>query len=357
MAGGKERRFIELLKGLKPNPLIEFELVIMKEEVHYKEVFSLGIKIHFILRKTSKDLSVFRKFYSICKSYNPDIVHCFDSMTAVYLIPSCYLLHIKFINGLVSNAPERLKFSDASWLRSKLTFPFSTLIIGNSNAGLTSYKAPKSKSLVIHNGFDFKRTVNLIDKEDIRRELNINTKFFVGMVASFSKFKDYKTYFKAAESVLSNRKDVTFVAIGSNTDSPEALSLINNEYRNFIHLLGKKSNIESYVNAMDVCILSTFTEGISNSIMEYMALGKPVVATSGGGTNEIVEDGETGFLIKPSDSAELFEKIQLLLDDLDLRVKMGNSGFKRVTKLFSINSMVSKYLTCYEVLLRKGAKK
>ena len=52
---------------------------------------------------------------------------------------------------------------------------------------------------------------------------------------------------------------------------------------------------------MDICLLSTFTEGISNSIMEYMALGKPVIATDGGGTKEIVDDGETGFLIGQSD--------------------------------------------------------
>src|ERR1700741_2774093 len=79
-AGGKERRLLELMKGLKKHPGIEFELVIMTNDVHYKEIFDLGIKVHFVIRKTKKDLSIFGKFYRLCKNFKPDIVHCWDSM-------------------------------------------------------------------------------------------------------------------------------------------------------------------------------------------------------------------------------------------------------------------------------------
>ena len=72
-------------------------------------------------------------------------------------------------------------------------------------------------------------------------------------------------------------------------------------------MLGIRSGIESLISAMDICVLSTFTEGISNSILEYMALEKPVIATAGGGTNEIVIDNKTGFLIKQSNPEELAE--------------------------------------------------
>ena len=86
------------MKGIKLKPNIEFELVVMSNEIHYKEVFNWGIKIHYLIRKTKKDLSVFNKFYKICKQYNPDIVHCWDSMTAIYTIPACKLLNIKLVN-------------------------------------------------------------------------------------------------------------------------------------------------------------------------------------------------------------------------------------------------------------------
>jgi glycosyltransferase involved in cell wall biosynthesis len=61
-----------------------------------------------------------------------------------------------------------------------------------------------------------------------------------------------------------------------------------------------------------IFVLSTFSEGISNSVLEYMALGKPVIATSGGGTGELVLDNTTGYLIRQSDPEELAEKMELL---------------------------------------------
>ncbi len=356
-AGGKERRLTELLKSLSLQQEFQFEVVIMSKEIYYKEVLSLNTPIHYLIRKTKKDLSVFKEFYKICKDYKPDIVHCWNDMSAVIAVPSCILLNIKLINGMVSDAPLHLNILGKEWLYSKLTFRFSNIIIGNSEAGLNAYKAPKNKSFVINNGFNFKRIEKIVSSDKIRNELKINTKFIIGMVASFSKYKDYKTYFNAAQILLSKRNDVTFIAIGSNTDSVASMNLIDKKYKEGIKLLGKKSNIESYINSMDVCVLATFTEGISNSIMEYMALGKPVIATSGGGTNEIVENGKTGFLVNKFDQERMAEKIDLLLNDPALRSKMGENGQERIHKLFSIDLMVSKYISFYKTFEQKTEKK
>lgn len=356
-AGGKERRCVELLKGLKAKNEIQFAIVVMNEDVHYREVFLLNRKIYFLIRKTKKDLSVFNRFYKICKEYKPDIVHCWNDMTAVIAVPVCKFLNIKLVNGMISDAPLQQKKLHKEWIYAKLTFRFSNIIIGNSQAGLNAYEAPKNKSLVIHNGFDFSRIKDLQSVDKIKNELQIKTKFLVGMVASYSHYKDYKTYFKAAEIVLSKRNDVTFIAIGNNTESINAKSLIDEKYGEAIKPLGKKSNIESYINAMDICVLATFTEGISNSIMEYMALGKPVIASIGGGTTEIVENTKTGFLMKPSDPGELANKIELLLNNADLRIKMGMNGVERVRNFFSIDTMVSKYIACYRSFEVKRMRK
>ena len=236
-------------------------------------------------------------------------------------------------------------------LRSKLTFPFSNYIVGNSKAGILAYRAPSERSYIIHNGFDFNRINNIIEKKIILKELNIKTKFVVGMVASFSKAKDYKTFLSAAQTILKQRTDVTFVAIGYQTDSIIIKSLIETKWSQYFKFLGIKTDIESYINAMDICVLSTFSEGISNSILEYMALGKPVVATEGGGTNEILIDNQTGFLVKTSDSKDLSEKIQMLLQNENLRINMGNSGKKCIQEKFSIDKMTNKYISLYKEVI------
>lgn len=351
-AGGKERRLMELMKALKPKPDIEFELALMTRDVHYKEVFDLGINIHYLIRKTKKDISVFYKFYKLCRDFRPHIVHCWDTMTAVYIAPVCKLLHIRMVNGMIVDAPGRHDIFFKPWLRARLTFPLSDLIIGNSKAGLDAYKAPAGKSIVIYNGFNFDRTNKIISSEEIRRQLNINTRFIVGMVATFSDLKDYPTYYKAARLLLEKRKDITFIAIGKDTDSISSRNLINDDKEAWFRLLGKKSDIESFINTMDIGVLSTFTEGISNSILEYMAMGKPVVATRGGGTSEIVEDHKTGLLVSPSSPEELAFMVNRLLDDDELRIGMGISGKERIKKMFSIEEMTGKYVSVYRDLCK-----
>ena len=350
-AGGKERRLTELMKALLIVKGIKFDLVVMSKDIHYKEVFNLDINIHYIIRKSKKDISVFQKFYKLCSNFRPDIVHCWDSMTTVYLVPTCQLLHIKLVNGMVVDSPVKQNIFNKYWLRARLTFPFSDVIVGNSQAGLIAYKANKNKSIVIHNGFDFKRTENLLSKEIIRKQLSTDSKYLIGMVASFSKYKDYMTYYKAAQLLLEKRKDITFLAIGSDTDSIESGNLIDKQYIDHFRLLGKKTGIESFINAMDICVLSTFTEGISNSILEYMALEKPVIATSGGGTNEIVIDNKTGFFVNQSNPQELVDKMEILLTDDQLCKDMGSAGKEQVLNEFSIDKMVKQYINLYERIL------
>jgi len=346
-AGGKERRLLELMKGLKKRDDVEFELVIMSRDLHFQEVFELGINIHFIIRKTKKDISVFSKFYHICKKFKPDIVHCWDSMSAVYLAPICKITGIKLVNGMVVDAPDKNKILNKNWLRARFVFPFSSSIIGNSFAGLKAYNVPKKKQVCIYNGFEFKRICHLPNKDFIRSQHNITSKYVVGMVASYSKFKDYKTYYSAAQIIIDKKYDVTFLAIGRDTDSENSFKMVPDKYKQQFRFIGKSSAVESLVSIMDICVLSTFTEGISNAILEYMALGKPVVATEGGGTGEIVLNNTTGFLVRPKNTEDLVLKIELLLKNDHLRYSMGDAGKKRIQHFFSIDKMVNNFVNEY----------
>ncbi len=222
-SGGKERRLTELLKALKSSKEIDFELVVMRNDIHYSEIYDLGISIHRIIRKTRKDISVFKKFYLLIRQYKPDAVHCWESMTAVYLAPVCRVIGCPLINGMVTNVPLRRNIFNRHLFRARLTFPFSDKIVSNSKAGIEAYRVPLSKGVVIYNGFNFDRLDNLKSDSVIREELQIFTRFIIGMVASFWKQKDYPTYYKAAQILLDRRNDITFLAIGPHTDSEQSV--------------------------------------------------------------------------------------------------------------------------------------
>jgi glycosyltransferase involved in cell wall biosynthesis len=345
-AGGKERRLIELIKGLKKEYLdIEMELVLTKEEIHYKEIFKTGIKIHYTIRKgLKKDPRLFWKFYKIAKQFKPDIIHVWGNMVAIYAIPAKVLLGVPMINNQITDAPLSVKGGPLSH---KLSFTFSDKIIANSYAGLRAYKAPSNKSLVIYNGFDFNRIKNLSTKKSIREKFNISTPFVVGMVASFSGKKDYKTFINAAILVLEKRNDVTFLCIGSGDDT-QYRHMVSDVNKNKILFLGPQKNVENIMNICDIGVLASFTEGISNSLMEFMALGKPVVASGDGGLNELVKDNFNGYLIESANPELLFEKIKSLLMDEQKRILMGQKSKEIVLERFNIDKMIDRFYFEYK---------
>jgi glycosyltransferase involved in cell wall biosynthesis len=351
-AGGKERRLVELMKQLRSGSDVQFELVLMNSDIHYKEVFDLGIKIHYLIRKTKKDLSVFKRLYALCKDYKPNLLHCWDSMTAVYSVPVCKLLHIKLVNGMITDAPIKQNLTNKRWLRARLTFPFSDAIIGNSLAGIKAYHAPKNKSICIHNGFNFDRLKKIEDADAIRSKFNIQGNYVVLMVGAFEDRKDYESYIDAAKLVCDKRTDIEFIAVGEGENFDRISNKINPSYSHHIKLVGNQLNVESIINVSDICVLMTnyrvHGEGISNSILEYMAMGKAVIASLGGGTNEIIENNVTGFLINPSSPGELSEKIEVLVNNIELRKTMGVAGKHRIEDHFSINSMVNKFIQVYK---------
>ena len=362
-AGGKERRLTELMKALSLRSDIEFELVIMNKEIHYKEVLDLNIRIHYLIRKTKKDLSVFSGFYKICKAYRPDLVHCWESMPVVYSVPTCLLLKIKLVNGMVIDTPVNRTISNKYWLRGRLTFPFSDLIIGNSYAGLDAYMAPPNKSVCIYNGMDFERFEGLKNPCTVKKEIlgeGAASFFIVGMVAAFEDRKDYKMLIKAAIGLLSKNDGLRFILVGNGVNFTKIKNSVSPEYSGKIIFLGRRSDVETIVNIFDAGILLTDTafhgEGISNSIIEYMALSKPVIATTGGGTNEAVFNNINGYLVNPYDDKQLIEKIEMLIHNKEERLSLGKNGRQIAKEKFDLKIMQDNYMQAYNNLLNAKKK-
>lgn len=343
--GGKERRLIELLKGLKKHPEFEIAVASVWKDISYKEFYQLDIPIFFIEKKRKLDPSIFYKFYNLTRKIKPDIVHTWSSMNTSYAIFAKIFSSLKLINSQITDAPPKINWLSQFGIQTKLNFMFSDLILANSNAGLLSYNAPISKSRCIHNGFDLSRIENIEEKEKIREKFNVKTDKVVGMVASFSDTKDYKTYVRTAKLILEKRNDVTFLSIGNGVYLEEVKKLAQN--CNNIIFTGKQECVESIVNIFDIGVLCTYTEGISNSIMEYMVMGKPAIASEGGGTAEIVKDNQTGFIVKPRSTRELYEKIIFLLDNQQIAIEMGKAGRKVVEDEFGLGQMTDSFVNLY----------
>jgi glycosyltransferase involved in cell wall biosynthesis len=103
----------------------------------------------------------------------------------------------------------------------------------------------------------------------------------------------------------------------------------------------------------EICVLSSLAEGFSNAILEYMAAGRPVVATDVGGARELVIEGTTGFLVQPRDYTNMGERIIQLLNDVPRAQQMGEQGRRVVVEKFSRDAQLRRTEQLYEDLLNR----
>lgn len=343
---------LELLKGLLVNGDFKPELVVFSDNIQYREVFDLGIPVHTLVRKYKRDPFMFIRFYRLCKHIQPDLIQSWGAMSNIYAIPATKGLRIKFINSCVADAPSQFDIWNKKHLWTKLSFLFSDLVIGNSQAGLHTYGVSAGKRKRIYNGFDFKRIQGLLPANQVRKKWGVQEGKVIGMVGAFHERKDYETFIRAAILLLEEKETLTFLAIGDGPTREKCQDLIPAIYKNQILLPGQIQDVESLIQIFDIGVLSTNSavhgEGISNAIVEYMALAKPVVATDGGGTPEILLDEETGFLVPPESPAIMAEKIAYLLDHPAEARQMGKLGFERIKTHFSLEKMTQEYINVYK---------
>ena len=351
-AGGKERRLIELIKGLTPYPDIKLYLVVFSEQVHFKEIFEYDIPITILKRVPKKNPMVLYRLYKICKNWRPNLIHSWGTMSTILAIPAASLLRVPIINGNIANAPNNFTFFDKRLVLAKFTFPFSKVVASNSLAGLKVYGVPKNKGICIYNGFDTHRTKDLVSAKLIREQFNIKTNKIIGMVGGFYGKKDYKTFIEAAIVLMKKRQDVSFIAVGGGPELDDHKKMIPSKYAARFVFTDIQKDVESIVNIIDIGVLSTYTEGISNAILEYMALSKPVIVTIGGGTVETVEDSITGFLIPPFSPEMMAEKMSFLLENEKIATQMGTMGRKRLESVFSLEQMTTSFYQVYKKTLK-----
>jgi glycosyltransferase involved in cell wall biosynthesis len=111
--------------------------------------------------------------------------------------------------------------------------------------------------------------------------------------------------------------------------------------------------VADLLNISEICVLSSKAEGFSNSILEYMAVGRPVVVTNVGGAAELVSEGETGYLVSSGDDSGMASRIISLLRNPDKARKMGKNGKRVVEEKFSCAAQLSRTESLYERLLQK----
>lgn len=349
--GGKERQLAELIKGL-PSERYELHLFIKSDGAHYLSQITEKLVSLRNLDRTRFGRDAFHDILGYIRQTRPHIIHSWADTTSFYasLAKPFTKESYQLIDGSIRMAPPKVKKANVHFFQRMIINLLSDRVVANSKAGLSSFKVPGSKRHHIYNGFDLERIKTLKESDVLKRELGITTEHIVGMVARFDDEKDWNTFFRITGQILEERADVSFIAVGGGRDRAKYQERVIPTYKDRLIFTGERDDVESIVNLFDVGLLISYSEGISNSILEYMALGKPVIVTGTGGIPELVLHEETGYICRTGDAGSVCRYLHLLLDDPGLREKMGEAGKSRVRESFSFAQMISSYESLYQKL-------
>jgi glycosyltransferase involved in cell wall biosynthesis len=355
--GGKERRFLELVKDLKNNPEIEYRIIVLTTFIQYPEIKTLPNLTVLDFKGRFLKFKYYRYLLRICREYKPQIIHAWGNTPSllsgiIRTFNNGPETCASFINDVPPNGIKGSKL-----VLTKLVSWFNTCILSNTKLGLRVFNIPPHKGECIYNGFDFRRTKKLKNLAEIRNQFNITTRYVVGMMGAMEPRKDFIAYIRGAKEIIKRRRDIVFLLIGDGKMRDELEGLIAENEKSCIRFTGNLDHIESVINLLDVGVLlsnnAIHGEGISNTIMEYMALGLPVVATNGGGNPEIIADNISGYLVDNNDIDQVAQHIIHLVDNKDLAQSLGENGRKIIIEKFDMALMTRRFLHLYQEILSK----
>lgn len=241
----------------------------------------------------------------------------------------------------------------------KLANRYATRFLANSELVVDAISKIENISpdqfSVIYNGLDPERFK--IKDEELRSARVFmgagENDTVVGIVANLRPVKDLGNFISAASIILSKRNNIKFAIVGGGEDKittdlknmAENLGLGDN-----LRFMGRVENPMPFIKNFDVGVLTSTSEGLSNTLMEYGALGVPSVVTDIGGNSEVVQDGKSGILVPVKSPEKTAEAVERLVSDQEMRVKMGENALNTSWSRFSLAVSVKLHQALYQKL-------
>jgi glycosyltransferase involved in cell wall biosynthesis len=312
-----------------------------KNNLHYQsfgEMFNYLWKAYFFAKKLVKkekyDLS--HSFFTIPCGFVSMI------LKKKYKIP--YIISLR--GSDVPGYSERFKFLHY-FIKplTKLIWRKSNAVIANSQGlkELALKTNPKQEIGIIYNGID-------ISDFAPKPEAMLSGKFIITTGASrITARKGINYLLEAIEKLLPKHPDIYLKAMGDGNEKENLENLAKelNLEKN-VEFIGRipRENTAPYYQEASIFVLPSLNEGMSNAMLEALASGLPLIATDTGGTQELLEDGVNGFIVKMKNSQDLAEKMDILIKDSDLRKKMGEESRKKAQNL-SWERVAKNYIDIY----------
>lgn len=309
-----------------------------------------GIHVYYLNLKNIFDLSIIIRFKKIAKEFQPDILVTYLIHADIFGRILGRIFGIKKIICSVRAKLIQPKYLPLLFLDA-ITSPLVTHYHFNSQAVADMYHKffflPKRKITVIPNGLELEKYNIQIDIQKKKQELGLPLdKKIIGCVAKLRKQKGHQYLISAFAEVLKNNKNVFLLLVG---DGDERKSIEKQTHdlgiTEDVLLIGNRDDIPELLQIIDIFVLPTLFEGMSNALMEAMAAGKPIIATDIPENKELINDNVSGILVPTKNPAAIAKNIQELITDKLQAQNIVTNAKREALERFSLKKITQKMIS------------
>jgi glycosyltransferase involved in cell wall biosynthesis len=363
VTGGAERVVLDLLRHLDRN-LFEVAVVSLfpaSGSIFEREVHVLGVEVFYLSKQPGLDIEVLPQLNKIFASFKPDIVHN-HLYILHYILPLCVLnntpvrIHT-FHNTANIKAPELWR--RWSYYTAIHQFGFMPVSVSAHVAGGVQQLYHPSSSFIIRNGTDTAKFSGNSNNRAVWRKNNSISEdaWVLACVARLHHQKNHNLLLDTFAGIAKQIPQALLLLAGSGPLEEElsrktlALGL-----QEKVRFLGDRDDLDALLQACDVAVSTSNWEGLSISLIEAMAAGKPIVATNVGGVPELVKHSTTGFLVPSGDQHQFTKALLVLQANPELAHWMGEQGRQRARAAFDVREMARQYGQLYLELFDKSQR-
>lgn len=358
--GGLENGMVNLVNG-SANGKFRHAIVALTESTEFSRRLRVDVPVFALHKRPGKDLGTYWRLLKLLRALRPFAVHTrnygtLDCAVVAFLAGVPVRIHGEHGWDVFDPDGVNRKYRVMRQLLSCFVQAFVTVSDDLRRWLVSVVGIPERKVTRIMNG---------VDTEKFRPRLAGNAgsplppdvfqpgTVAIGSVTRFAVIKDplnlVDAFIAARNSAEPGVDRLRLLMIGDG--DLRALALARLEQAGLVGdawLPGSRNDVPALLRAMDVFVLGSLREGISNTILEAMASGLPVIATDTGGNKELVTPGETGALVPPANPSALSAAIVQYGQDPELRKRQGQHARERVVALFSIEAMLANYQKLYD---------
>jgi len=282
-----------------------------------------------------------------------DVVHTFKGVSSIHGRIAARLAGVPCV---FAGYRDKIRPSaSARWLNKVLSRWSAGWIVnsqGVRKAVAEYFKVPPEQILVVRNAVDVSSFQSSLSGPQAREAIGItDDRPVVTIVASFRAIKNYEMFFRFAEELRRLRPTPHFLVAGDGALEGYVRSLRQrHNLQDCVQLIGPCNSMADLLRATDVVVLTSWSEGLPNVLIEAGAAGLPGVS-AGNGAEEVIEDGRTGYIVPIDDHVAMAHRVAQLLKDPELREQMGASAMKLVAETFSTERLGEDLLKIYSTCL------